>query len=52
MEEIKNKKFIKRHMWQNTDINMKMETNILHCAYHKSGKFIGYINAKAAKVVK
>lgn len=24
-------KFIKRHMWQNTDINMKMETNILHC---------------------
>ena len=24
-------KFIKRHMWQNTDINMKMETNISHC---------------------
>ena len=33
MESIINQKqkFIKRHMWQNTDINMKMETNISRC---------------------
>ena len=33
MESIINQKqkFIRKHMWQNTDINMKMETNILHC---------------------
>ena len=35
-------------MLQNTDINMRMGTKYL-ALYTKSGKFVGYINTKAAK---
>ena len=44
-------KVYKKTYVANTDINMKMETNIF-ALYTKSGKFVGYINAKAVKVIK